>query len=75
MLKAGIYVSKCTELEIDLISNVHQEGSHVGKNEGNSNDHIDIGSVLTEEADQVTCANFPSVNAMAALLERRQLRE
>jgi hypothetical protein len=29
MLKAGIYVSECTELEVDLISNVHQEGSHV----------------------------------------------
>ena len=78
MLEACVDIAERPELEIYFISDVHDKGGHIAtsiycvrEDEGYTDDHVDVWFVLSKETDEVACAYFSGVDALAAFLKRR----
>lgn len=82
VLEASIYIDECVKLEVEFISNVHQERSHIPalisklrENEGDTNNNVDVCLVFPEEGDKIACAHLFIMNFLAAFLIHRNLGE
>lgn len=57
------------------MSDVREEGCHVGEYKRYSDDDVNVSAIFTEEAGQVTYTQLIRVNSLTTLLNCGELRE